>query len=642
MSVYWHFALALFAGVAILWLPGLIALGLSGLRRRAIYLLAVAPLISVGLTGLTGVLLAALKLGWDLESVPTAVLLGAVVLGLALRWLRAPRWQTAAAQKHPLTGMPALLGSLIGGAVLIVSFLISLPRLDAFEQTFDTAFHLNAVRYILDTSNGSALWVSSMTGTPGSFYPVAWHDLVSVITMLTGATVTLAANALNVIVFGVIWPLGMAFLAQALWRKAKWAGFAAGLLAAGIPAYPFLFFYFGSLYPNLLGVALLPAALTLGLRALHFIPQIDVESDKSSWLLLAAGAVALGLAHPNALMALIAGLVVAMTAGEIKRIRFGWTTWAGLRRVWSVLVLGVPWGVLLVMWRLIRPDPTAPHLESNSISSHAVGEVVTNAQGGGVVAAAVSLLMLVGAVLLIRRGQLFGVLLWLVTASSFVIVAASPSPRLRLLVGGVFYQDANRIAALLAIPAILLAAYGLNEILSRFCGQSWSWLWRAVIVLGLIPALVWPQLQGLEHLRASFDVFSESVMVRTDEQEVIDSLKSEVQPQDRVMIIPVSGGVFSYSLEDRRVTPEHFFDKETPQEEYIREHIDEPESSELCNALHNSDVRYLLDFGRVTVGIPSGPELDDGGQLNTRVVVQHGDARLLKITACGLDDEHQR
>lgn len=629
-------ATAISVAVLLFWVPGALALLMAHLRTPFGVFIAVSPVLSTALFGVAAILLSKIEVPWSPLSALVAVMALSMLLGGALRSLRTVSWRRAAPTMWRV-GLPrAWVGAFLGGAILVSLFLWALPNPNAFEQTFDTAFHLNAVQYVVQTGDGSALTLSEMTGESG-FYPAAWHDLGALIVLLTGVSVPLAANALNGVIIGMIWPVGMAFLAWSLWRESRWVGFAAGVLSAAVPSYPFLFFYFGSLYPNLLGVALLPAALVIGLRAFKLIPQIDVESTGSALLVLGVAMVGLGLAHPNALLALFAAMAAAITARSIQQAIRSWTGWSGAVRLGVALLNVIVWGVLAGIWSTVRPDTSQPHIESGLTTAHALGEVLSNAQGSGSVALVLSIFALIGGAKLLRRRDLFPLILWLITATTYVLVAAGPWESVSRLLGGVFYQDFNRIAALLAIPTVLISAYALGVGLDAMARSRHPVVLRAVSVLALIPVLIMPQLSGLEHVRWSFKVFESSVMIRSNEMDVVTDMTDVVPNGDRVMIIPISGGVFAYALTGREVTPEHFFYRETPAEEYIREHIDEPATPMLCQALEESDVRYLLDFDRTTLGIPSGPDLEDSGVNNTSVLDQSGDARLLKITACNIE-----
>src|SRR5690606_26089734 len=84
----------------------------------------------------------------------------------------------------------------------------------AISQTNDAVFHLNALRYILETGSASSLDVSSFIGGTG-FYPAAWHALASLIVLVSGATIPVAANALTIVIAVLIWPLGLTWFARA-------------------------------------------------------------------------------------------------------------------------------------------------------------------------------------------------------------------------------------------------------------------------------------------------------------------------------------------------------------------------------------------------------------------------------------------
>src|SRR5690606_6387620 len=83
------------------------------------------------------------------------------------------------------------------------------------SQTNDAVFHMNAVRFILQTEDASSLHVNAVVGGR-SFYPAAWHALVSLVVLMTGAEISVAANMLTLVIAGLIWTLGIAWLARAV------------------------------------------------------------------------------------------------------------------------------------------------------------------------------------------------------------------------------------------------------------------------------------------------------------------------------------------------------------------------------------------------------------------------------------------
>lgn len=66
-----------------------------------------------------------------------------------------------------------LLGLAIAATTIVGQLKKSLIHPDAISQSFDNIFHLNGVRWIGQTGNGSSLSLGAMTTSDGSdaFYP---------------------------------------------------------------------------------------------------------------------------------------------------------------------------------------------------------------------------------------------------------------------------------------------------------------------------------------------------------------------------------------------------------------------------------------------------------------------------------------
>ena len=69
----------------------------------------------------------------------------------------------------------------IGGLLIALQLGFAIGQPDRISQTLDAAFHLNAVRYILEHGDGSSLHITDLVLPPGrsSFYPAAWHDFIA-------------------------------------------------------------------------------------------------------------------------------------------------------------------------------------------------------------------------------------------------------------------------------------------------------------------------------------------------------------------------------------------------------------------------------------------------------------------------------
>ncbi|MEQ7734944.1 DUF6541 family protein, partial [Escherichia coli] len=210
--IYTDLAPVVFAAVLVVMIPGLLVSWAAGARGWV--LAGSAGPVSVSLISVTAILTGLTGLPWGSVAVLGVSIITAVLLFVARHFV------TAVMQKRPPSkgvtsqgdGAERTAGRnsssvLLGWIAVVAVFLVLFWRLgeifgnaDNISQTFDNVFHLNAVRYIVETGNASSLLISGFTSSTGvgGFYPAAWHDVVSLTQQLTGTTVPAAVNATNV------------------------------------------------------------------------------------------------------------------------------------------------------------------------------------------------------------------------------------------------------------------------------------------------------------------------------------------------------------------------------------------------------------------------------------------------------------
>ncbi len=150
---------------AVLVLPGLIIS--VALRFRGFSALALAPALTVGVVVITSTLAPFLKVRFGL--LPVAAV--AVVLSLLGLWAARFRPSGPAATGLNPVRVPdvrgdvaALAGAVIAGGLLAVHTVHLIGSPQAISQTYDAVFHLNSVRFALDTGQASSLTLGAMTG----------------------------------------------------------------------------------------------------------------------------------------------------------------------------------------------------------------------------------------------------------------------------------------------------------------------------------------------------------------------------------------------------------------------------------------------------------------------------------------------
>ncbi|WP_415854082.1 DUF6541 family protein [Sinomonas sp. G460-2] len=629
-----------------MFVPGLIV-GVAA-RLRPFQLAAFAAPISVSVVSLAAIVAPWLGLTWSGIPVALGTLVAALVCGLvAWRTRRGnqasrPDWRQSG---KVLSGVAALAVA----AVLIgrrLMYVFGTP--DSLSQTFDNIFHLNAVRYILDTGNASSMFVSTLTG--GGFYPAAWHDIVALVAG-PGIEITVATNVVNLVIGSVVWPLSMMALTRALVGERPAALWLAAVFSTGFGAFPILLLDFGVLFPNFLGTALLPAIVALLVRALGIGAEAQPGRLMTALLLLMS-VPGLALAHPNSLMTLLAvalPLLLMVWAGWVRRRGFA----SG-----RILPIGVLVGGLFVAaaaWALIRPPSSAATWAPVETVGQAVGELLALSGIGRPPTWLPAILALVGIAWAVRpAGRRWFLGVYAVIGLLFVVVAGMPFGKLRTALTGVYYNDPPRLAALLPVIGIPLAVAGGLWVWDRgvlLVGRYWGRgrpeatriLLPAAAVVAIALSAVAIQTSSIRDAAnaaaGSYRITPSAPLISTDEMALLERLDSET-PADAVLVgNPWNGSSLAYAIADRRTAQAHILSEVPPGLPTIYDHLNDAKNDPaVCQAVKSLHITYVLDFGHHEVhggdhGVKGLDNLTQSGI--AQIVDQQGTAKLLRITACG-------
>lgn len=659
MSWWSVIPLALVA-TGLFFVPGAIVAWASRVRGMALF--AMAPAITVTIVAVSALAAPLANVKWSLLPVcVVTILIAAVALAMST-WLPG---QDASREPRPTNW---LAGAGHAAAVIVAAFLISrrliaaFGRPESFSQTFDNVFHLNAVRYIQETGSGSSFTVSSMTG--GGFYPSAWHDLVALLADVTGASIPVAVNVTNLVVGSIVWPLGCIFLAHKILGNRVIVSTVAGILAAGFGAFPLLLLDFGVLYPNFLGNALLPTALGLGLQALGLVQQTS-QRGLMDWLLLLAVLPGLTLAHPSSTMALLALMAAPFlffwaraTAKIIRGSRKPWPPLAGM-----VALLAVASAMATVVWMVVRPPEEAALWPPVETTGRAIGEVITSSGIGRPVSWAIMALAITGLVsLLMRRTQLWLVGMYIVIAGLFVVVTSFGLGPVRTFFTGIWYNDPPRLASLLPVVILPLAAVGAVRCWDRWIlplavkfpmggglrspsqpgGSSYLAVGAAACILAGLLVMSTQQAnvrEAVAFAARSYQLSNDSPLISSDEMALLDRIPTEV-PQDATLAgNPWNGSALAYALTGRKLLQLHILSELPDGAEQVFTRLNAAKSDPaVCPAVQRLNVGYVLDFGHREVhggdhGFKGLDNLEADGVAS--VVDSQGQAKLYKLTACG-------
>ncbi|MDQ0647751.1 hypothetical protein QFZ53_001947 [Microbacterium natoriense] len=646
MTTWIELLLALGTLGLLLFIPGYLIARFLGLR--GLWAVAVSGPASVTVVVLASIVAPLLGLTWGLLPV-ALVAVSVLAVASALRMLF---WRGQSLGRSEESLRPwAIAATAAAPLVILIQVLAMVSSPEHISQTFDNIFHLNAVRYILDTGNASPFWVSSLTsveaGVPPTFYPAGWHALSALVVGVSGVSIAVSSNALVIGFAAFVWTSGIVVLTRELWGRRTVTIVAAAAAATCFPAFPLLLADYGVLFPFMMALSFVPVSLALLIRAV-----IGVHADgreRLPWLVALCGLLpAVAISHPGALVALLAFGGVVLLAALVRRARL----YRGLPPggVWPWVSVGVYLLVAGVLWYVLRPPADARTWLPEITVGQAIGEVLTVSVNGAPVNLGMALLVLIGVAAIFRRRTVQGWLvlaLFALAAGLYVTVAGVPYLLLRDILVGAWYDNIPRLAAIMPLVWVPLAALGFTA--------AWDWLVAqrraiarpalATVALGalVLAAFPVPQVMSMRQAvrdgQANYAVTGKAPLLSTDELVLLDRLDDEV-PVDAVILgSPWTGTALAYALADRKVLLPHTLMYVSPEMQEILDGLDTTRAgSEVCDLLAERSVSYALDFGRreVNDGRHVYPGLD---QLATsgavELVDQQGSARLYRVTACG-------
>jgi hypothetical protein len=656
--------------LAILMGPGLLIL--LALRTPVPTAVALSPAVGLVPLSVTSAALEAWQIPWSL---PTA--LCGVVISFAVFWILSRRFSFPRVEKAKLDRVyvVGLLGTLLGGSLLaVIALHRGMGSIEVASQGWDPIFHMNAVQWIRESGNATPWSVSPIYGgSSANYYPVGWHLIASLIP----GDVVAASNVLTLLIGGVLWPIGLTYLASAVFPGRPIIWLLTPLLAASYISFPYAQLMRSGQWPNGFGTALVPAALAILIMVLRMLFTRRTERRHSSGLHFkertpasVVGALALtgtAIAHPGALMALaVAALPFAVAywlpwlldvlrhrsrAGVISLLAA-----AGLLTITltvlsrSSLLEGV-----MRYERAVRAElPDSIYLAIFDLATFPVLQAPDMDEFNTYV----GLLAIAGALVgLFHKDRRALAVAW----TSFVLLhllAAGPENPARWLTG-FWYKDTQRIAPMITMTGVLLAAWILDASARKLSSVIYRMIHRppasrefyrtaAVVALTLVAVTY----LASDNYRSAERIAVAAKNYRTDEaglgvlsageQEFISATADRL-PEDAVVVgDPFNGETFFYTLAQRRVVYTQLGSATSGQEakEYLRTAFNQIHTDPaVCRALGQLGVTHFYqdrpgishgsDALRVWPGF-YGTNTEEGFE----VLATDGTHSLYKITAC--------
>ena len=628
---------------AVVVLPGIVLALVMGLRGLASW----AAAFPFGVTVISTASVAAplIGLAWSpLPVVLVTVVFAAVIGGVRLAANRG--WRLRAPQPVE-RGRWVIAAVVAAGIVVAAQVVVVIGAPDNISQTFDNIFHLNAVRYALDNGNASPLFVGSMTSTSGGmwFYPTAWHATAALVVQATGASIPVAANAMALVFSALAWPAGAMWLTSELFGRGRGTAIGAGLAIIGSASFPLLMIDYGVLYPLHMGLAVLPAALALALRALRITSPGGLPAA-----LAVVGTLGtlpgLAVAHPGALVAWIVFVSVGIVFTAVR-------AWKGSRsrgqRALVVVFVAAYAIVAAAVWWVLRPPAAARTWQPEMTVAQAMGEVSFASPYRAPLALLVAVLMIAGVVWAVRsrrRAPLYAVVALLAVGGLYVVVAALPYFEIRDVLTGSWYNNLPRVAAILPTAVVPLAGAGALFLSAgvrgaarrmRLRGPLQAIATAGVLLIAVVAALL-PMRTPIDTAQANYTLDADSPLVSADEMALMRRLDDEVEPDAVIAGSPWTGAGLAYAISGREVLQPHTLMDITSEMTAINDGLDRAApGGTVCRAVDDTRVRYVLDFG--TREVHGGNHPYPGfsrlaASKAVELVDEEGDARLYRIVGC--------
>lgn len=630
--------------LVVLWFgPGLAVGALLGLRGPR--LLGVAPALSLSVVAGGAVLAPYLRLRFTPLTVLALTALAALGAGVVGRLLARAGGRPPGPVPRTATGWWPATGLVLGVAAL-TALAVGWPAVAGIGSpgelvdSPDAVFHLNRLRMYLDGGNASSLLAG---------YPSGFHDLAAVVYQVTGTPLDVLVNLTALSAAVLVWPVSLLVLAWAVFRGNRAAVVGTGVAAAVAVVFPSVLLGWGVLWPNLLGQAALPGVVALSVLVVRERADVDGAGVRAyvtpEAAALAAGLPGLGLAHPNAVVA----LVLFALAGGVTVFGARVVTGPDRGRAAALLLASL----VLPPLAAVGLARVSPQLATAAAYTWAPDEPVTSALVRFVSGAeqnrpawTLAVLMSLGAVTVWRRR----LSRWLVTAYlaclALYLLAATTSGPLTAVLTGFWYSDRVRIAALAVVPGSLLAGAGFAVIVRAL--RTWGpplvrqpW-WSAILVATAGVATVTSGLTAGTRFDRVHDYYypddpTHTILTATDRADLLGLVAP--LPMD-VMVVgdPSNGSGLLYALTGRPVLLTSIGATRDPAAVLVGEHLAEVASRpDVCAALVSLRAEYAVDttysyWGRhvpSTVGL-----VGLAGRAGFSAVASAGKYTLYRITAC--------
>lgn len=456
--------------LAVIYLPSLLMLRFLGIRG---YLLgSIAPVWAAGVATAASLIFNPLGIFWNLQNYLIFNLVSIILCFLIGKILRMEQ-KNSGIPRGDYT--PVALGktAVIAATVLIAagSLFYWLPTVwyipvELPPQQNDSTFHLASLMTIVQSGDASPLTAfSSMYGLGNVkiTYPAVWHQFAAL--FATEETVVLAAKSMQ-LTMAALWLINLNLLANVVLPRLWGAGLIAVSVAQIIPVFPVYYHVIIPLWPNAIGISMLPgmlAGLLTVFRNIKYRNREEKANFKTFFMQVSVvflGVLGLTATYPTATFSFLALLSGGGIIAIFRVAKTDWDRKVKLGMLGGLLLFILGLGVFLtksgsVNWLFGRPVDT----EWDNLVFKAMALLTLSPSGGGGVVYKAWLILwgvasLIGVVLLWRNQYTK----WISISWGFllllVIGSLVPLPGVTKLTA-LWYYGSYRLMPVLAILTIV-------------------------------------------------------------------------------------------------------------------------------------------------------------------------------------------
>ncbi len=628
--------------VVLAFVPGWLVVRAFG--SRGVEAVAISPAVTVGILAGFGTVTGRLGIRWTWP-----IVLGSIAVSVALAWAIGGLLARSRGGRDPelhlrrrLFGHPrpdVVVACLIGIGIALATMLPAIGRPDSLVQSPDAVFHLNRLRTYLETGDFSLF-------NP-AFYPNGFHAWVGTGLMVLGTPILPSTNVATLVLAAVVWPVGCVALVRHALGTSLLVTYAAGFASAALVAFPTLLLGWGVLWPNMMGTAMTPAALALLLQAAR-------SRAAGKVLTFVVSLPGLALVHPNVIVSLVVFMLAWFATARVRAGVLGHQPWRTVARDLVAVTVVVAGAIVLAPTLSSKLAATQGYTWTGQVPVWwALGEVV----GGHLMVYSllwgqvVLLVLGIAWVLWRARRAMPIVAMWLACVVLYVI-AASSTASWTAVITGYWYNDKVRLAALAAVPGVVLIAGSAPMVRLLLQRARWlrevGWLRRqpliaAGLALALIPALT-VGLHASTRYRLLHEFFypryPERAILTLAQQESLAQIAARIPAGQGVVGRPENGSPLMWALFGTNTLYRSIPVPVLGDNILIGTGFDQMDSRpEVCAALARHDIRwaigsthtYWLDFPDRTSGLMHLDRVDGVEKVETV-----GQYTLYRVTGCGL------